>query len=378
MNFSLVNILAVLILFQLLLMILFLFISKRGKKVSNYLLATFFILLFVNILDGLLGVYGFYTKHPSLAHLEDGLIFLFGPLFYFYTKSLVFKHSPIRRKTLIHLVPFVLTTAAYQIFYHLQSKNYQEEIQHAIVEQKLPFFFYVVVFLVYLHLIGYLLASFTLLKVYKATLKEKFSAIDKINLDWLKFVLVSIAIIIGISFINTFLPAVEMQDFYKYSFPFAFIFFFLFINTVVWKGLQQPEIFQGIEGDTKTKVKKVTSISDFSEDGMVAEKLQELMKNEKLYLKSDLTVDQLAERSGYPSKKVSQVINDSFGKNFFDFINSYRIEEAKRIFQEATDPKQTVLEVMYACGFNSKSSFNTIFKEKTGVTPSSYKERFKK
>ena len=88
----------------------------------------------------------------------------------------------------------------------------------------------------------------------------------------------------------------------------------------------------------------------------------------------DLTVDTLASAVGFPAKKVSQVINESFAQNFFDYINTFRIREAERLMLESDDPKLTVLEVMYASGFNSKSSFNTVFKQKTGVTPSSFKK----
>ena len=63
------------------------------------------------------------------------------------------------------------------------------------------------------------------------------------------------------------------------------------------------------------------------------------------------------------------------GKSFFDLINSYRIEEAKKMIKEPEDEKMTISEVMYKVGFNSKSSFNTAFKKYTGLTPSEYKSQ---
>jgi AraC-like DNA-binding protein len=62
-------------------------------------------------------------------------------------------------------------------------------------------------------------------------------------------------------------------------------------------------------------------------------------------------------------------------QNFFDFINRYRIEEAQRLLTDPPDKKITVLEVLYECGFNSKSSFNTLFKKHTGLTPSEFKKK---
>jgi len=74
---------------------------------------------------------------------------------------------------------------------------------------------------------------------------------------------------------------------------------------------------------------------------------------------------------------LSQVINQQSGKNFFKFINEYRVEEAKRLLTDQSTQKYTILAIAYDCGFNSKSSFNTIFKQYTGKTPSDFIENSK-
>jgi AraC-like DNA-binding protein len=83
----------------------------------------------------------------------------------------------------------------------------------------------------------------------------------------------------------------------------------------------------------------------------------------------------LSGQLSVPVKVLSQVINESLGQNFFDFVNTYRVEEAKKLLTDARNPKITVLEVMYQAGFNSKSSFNTAFKKIALTTPSAYKKR---
>ena len=67
------------------------------------------------------------------------------------------------------------------------------------------------------------------------------------------------------------------------------------------------------------------------------------------------------------------MINSKFGQNFYDFVNHYRIEEAKSIMVSNTDDKKTILEILYEVGFNSKSAFNNAFKKNTGKTPSEFK-----
>jgi AraC-like DNA-binding protein len=149
--------------------------------------------------------------------------------------------------------------------------------------------------------------------------------------------------------------------------------FFLFVNIVVFKGLQQPEIFVGLE--KKDAVKYSHSLLTLEDKKLIKTSLVHAMENEKMYLEPELDLVQLSVKMGESSKKISQVINEIFEQNYYDFINTYRVNEAMNIFSSSTDPKLTVLEVLYKVGFNSKSSFNAVFKEKTGMTPSNFRKR---
>ena len=98
------------------------------------------------------------------------------------------------------------------------------------------------------------------------------------------------------------------------------------------------------------------------------------MQSQRSYLEPELTLNDLATQIAVKPKLLSQVINELMHRNFFEFINHYRIEEAKRLLTNPKDKKITVLEVMYEVGFNSKSSFNTLFKKHTGLTPGEFKK----
>ena len=98
------------------------------------------------------------------------------------------------------------------------------------------------------------------------------------------------------------------------------------------------------------------------------------METQKPYLTPQLTIDDLSEKLSIPSWHLSRVINTSFQQNFFNFINNYRIEEAKRLMREPTNKNMTILEILYEVGFNSKSTFNDVFKKQTGMTPSEFKK----
>jgi AraC-like DNA-binding protein len=375
MALSYLNIVSAIILFQLTLLVFFLFTSQKGKKLSNRLLALFFILLIINLSDGLLTLYGFYTRFPSLAHLEDGFVFLLGPTIYFYTLTMIYNDFKLKQNHLLHTLPFLLITILYQAYYHLQPHEQQQKIQDAIVNQTLPGFFYVSVVLIYLHVSIYLFLSIKELAVYRIKIRERFSSLAEINMNWLAFMLWSVVFILLMSLIYTFMPVVGLKDYFNLIFGISFFFIFIFINGVVWKGLKQPEIFSGIETSSVYTERKTSVLANDNEKHHIKSLLSKEMEENKPFLIPDISIDALAKSVGCSPKKLSQTINDGFGQNFFDFINTHRIREAEKIFQESRDPKLTVLEVMYASGFNSKSSFNTIFKEKTGLTPSAYKKQ---
>jgi AraC-like DNA-binding protein len=159
-----------------------------------------------------------------------------------------------------------------------------------------------------------------------------------------------------------------------------FIFLLLiFITSTLFKSLKQPEIFSGIATDEVEKISKY-AYSTLSEDesSQYTEKLAWYMESEKPYLDPDLSINDLAEKVDLHVKILSQVINKNMGLRFFDYVNKYRIRDAELLIEDPTDPKMTILEIMYQVGFNSKSSFNTAFKKFTGATPTEIKSRSKK
>jgi AraC-like DNA-binding protein len=149
---------------------------------------------------------------------------------------------------------------------------------------------------------------------------------------------------------------------------------FLFANLIIYKGLTTPELFIEIP-DSPVKNKYSSSLLSPEQSFRIAEKLKEFMEKEKPYLEPEITLQELATKVDIQPRYVSQVINERFNKNFFEFINDYRVEEAKTQLAKESGIEKTVLEILYECGFNSKSVFNTFFKKSTGLTPSQYRKR---
>lgn len=104
------------------------------------------------------------------------------------------------------------------------------------------------------------------------------------------------------------------------------------------------------------------------------ERLERHMKENKPYLDSNLKMETLAQQVNLQKSYLTQVLNEGLGKNFYQYVNEYRIDEAKRRLVDG-DGGASILDIAYDCGFNSKATFNLAFKKFTGMTPSEYRGR---
>jgi AraC-like DNA-binding protein len=157
------------------------------------------------------------------------------------------------------------------------------------------------------------------------------------------------------------------------------IIFFIACNS-----LKQKEIFPLDENQRK----EIISIEDEAQSGELKKKiisdsdliklkskLSDLMKIQKPYLDSELNLIKLAELINMTPHQLSYIINTGFNENFFQYINTYRVEKAKELLDKEDMNKLSILGIAFESGFNSKTSFNTTFKKITGQTPSEFKKR---
>ena len=107
-------------------------------------------------------------------------------------------------------------------------------------------------------------------------------------------------------------------------------------------------------------------------------KVQTGMEEHKLYLKHNLNIEEFSKRIDLPVKEVSAVINKHYGTNFFEFMNKYRVEEAKRLLLDERCSDMTVLDILLQAGFNSKSAFHRFFNRLVGVSPTEFRKRAQK
>src|SRR5690606_15105758 len=126
--------------------------------------------------------------------------------------------------------------------------------------------------------------------------------------------------------------------------------------------------------DPKRKPRPTIILEANEEDKGVINALESLMLTEKLYLDPELGLNGLAQRLEVTPNHLSMLLNDYIGKNFHDYVNSYRIDEVRERLVDPAYKNMTISSIGGDCGFNSKSAFNRIFKKSTGKTPSEYRK----
>jgi YesN/AraC family two-component response regulator len=108
---------------------------------------------------------------------------------------------------------------------------------------------------------------------------------------------------------------------------------------------------------------------------VIYEKMLHAMQSEKLFIHSNLSLQELSNILSIPSHHITQTLNEFVRQNFYDFVNSYRVNEFKKRVDKGDAENFSLLGIAFDCGFNSKSSFNRIFKNTTGLTPSEYRNK---
>ena len=229
---------------------------------------------------------------------------------------------------------------------------------------------------------AYMILVLKITKIYEQHIKDFYSSISQIKLDWLKN---STYLALFITFGFMMENILQHSGIYvSESFGFSSLLAAIYIYTIGYMGLSRSGIFTEL-----VQIKTINSSQNVNENynkryeksGLSNEKADEcqrnllqIMESEKPYKNNNLTLSDLASLLKISSHNLSEIINTKGGKNFFDFINYYRIEEVKKELINPNKQNLTILAIAFDAGFNSKTSFNTLFKKYVGTTPTQFRE----
>jgi len=378
MALNLTDLLFILLVFQLLVLCCFLYTRKTGRQVSSRLLATFFLSIGLNLLDVFLLRTGIYFSYPALAGWGSCLLLTFGPLLYGYTQSVIYNNFSTTIKNAAHFLPFLLFFLITEFLY-LRLPHYSKmQLLTRLQNHRIAAGFIWVSGIVLLQFLLYAILSLREITRYKKATSQLFSNPKSTGVSWLYSTIVFFIVVMVIATLNSFLSQSALAKYYLLAFNLVLLVVLVYVITVVMKALGQSRFFS-FDGQADISAfsafKTGVNEAEKQERQKIAQSAGDFMKSNKPYLDPELTLDQLAASLSLKPRALSQAINDILDQNFFDFINRYRIEEAAKLLTNPVDKKITVLEVLYQVGFNSKSSFNALFKKYIGITPTEFRRK---
>lgn len=342
--------------------------SQKFNRKSNLFLATeIFVISLINFFNGLEDI-GLFTHYPILGYLPVFWVFLIPVTLYHFIRYLTDPDYQFSKIDLVMYLPFLIHFS-YQFFIFLSYL-----IKPSLLTD------YVTVFLVIREVIellalgycfGFLIYILKHLNKYENGLKDAYAEIETKSLRWLRQAIILSFVLWAFwalpFFYQHLMNTIEEGSYYPLYLGQAVI--------IYWVGYTiylRRDIFESEPTIVKAEEKVATVLSDKTEEHY--QRLLALMEDEKLYENPDLNMTILAEKAGLSNGYLSQIINQKEGKNFFDFVNGYRVEAVKQKLADSSFSHYSLLGIGLESGFKSKSTFNAVFKKMTGLTPSAYKK----
>ena len=354
---------------------LFLVTVKTAHKVSNSLFAFFLVLTAIDISINLGDVF----EIPlDLRIFISSFVFLQLPAFYLYVLSVCYSDFKLKPKYLIHSIPFFVVNLVFVPRFY--AVNLASKISFLEKSSSMPEIQFNHI-LVHIQIVLYLIAAFMLLRKAKKIYLENYAGASMESLHWLFQFTLALSIFYFIALIKNIFKFTVYHNLSEWVKIGLFLFELIIIFWYLYKALNNPGLFRSIDSKLQL-VERIISEEKNSDPLAVSEKeynkdllkLQQYMIAEKPFLNPSLTIQDIAAAIKIPVRDLSLLINHKLDQHFYDFVNSYRIENAMAILKDVTKSKVTVLEILYEVGFNSKSSFNTAFKKHTGMTPTAYRK----
>ncbi len=348
-----------------------LLLKKQHFLSDKFFAAFLFSFSFIHIQHVLLPS-GLLVQFPFFDPICGIVLSAVGPLFYFYVRTTVGKqltksdywHAIVLLPGIVHFIFLLFTKNATDLNAYYYTKN-QQHTQYTLTNVLL-----LTGMLVYF--MTYMFACVKELNAYSKKLKETYSNVEKLKLNWLRdliFMLIGLSFIIGPTIL--YLADFEHSRL-ALSYFSTFIYFIIIYKSFNSSVLFIPELLFVKKPAVLPVVKYINSTLPASTIQELGSAIQQFLNTNPLLYEEQLNLAQVAGSLAVPPHVLSEVINRFFDKSFFDVVNEARVEKAKQQLQDVQNLNLTVEGIGYNCGFGSKASFYRSFKKFTGITPKEY------
>ena len=344
--------------------------TKRPITIANRIMAAWLFLICVEL------VFALINSNVLEMYSFQFITFTYGPLMFLYVKFMTRPERRFNWFAMLHFIPFVGFFVISVIF---RLEPLVRDLRSFFVPDKLISLRIIYGTSFFLSITIYSILAFIEIKRHQNNLKNLVSYTSGvITLNWLKIISISfyaayfiLFILGGLNMIGNYIP------FDPYFVIFGFIALFSFGYS--FYGIKQPVIFgQELKQDIDEKKENEKYTKSGLKENQALDYLHSLIsyvEGNKPYLDRDLTLHDLSLVTGIPRHYITQILNEKHKKNFFTFINEYRVKEVVERFADPKYNHYTILAIAFDAGFNSKTTFNSIFKNQTGLTPSRFREK---
>lgn len=347
-------------------------LKQTSKRPPQIILIVFYLLVFFILLNLYADIHQLSIPFLISFIPHDVARWMIGPLLYLYVKSLFITSDQIRKISCYHLLPTLIYFCFFSIPLLIKQVFPATQISYLSVLE--TYTDWLATFAA-LYTLGYLFGALRNSTIFTRMIKSNYSSLTKNDLNWIKLLLIGSVLVISIDFFLNLYQNLFTSIRINPS-VFTLIAMIILIAYLGYYGLGQSDIL--LPKFILNKQKSTSNLLANSSPDHINElkmKLEQVLQEKKPYLNQELTLATLADLIPTSDKKLSSLLNHHLNISFYDLINRYRVGEVKGMIDAGELEQYTLLGIAHSCGFNSKASFNRVFKKETGISPSRYGKR---
>ena len=349
---------------------------------ANKLLALLILLPMFPILSNYKFYMGSVMSFPDWLFFSQVVFSFFGPIYLFYCLEMIGRPLRYSHNKLIHLIPAIAISVLWVNYLLSSDAEQQRFIESFSLSEVTSMEMMIASILPPFIVLIYIVISAKIVYRQRLAYKEVYTNLESLKVDYIREFIYVIIVEMAVLAIVYFLFPIIYIDLIWTPLLANVMYFY-----IIYKSYNYGVIFS--EEDYKDFQKMYAPLNRYIEDtklkkyaghALSEQRINEYalilkagFENEQWYLDPELNLNVVSLKSGIASHYISRIVNQQFGRNFFDYVNAYRVEELKKKLENAAFDHIKLEEIAYMCGFNSKAAFQRAFKKHTDMTPSEYK-----